>query len=129
MHLINYVALDFQKIIFIFYKKQIFECNNNEKVCIVKRKTRMNIYSEIFLSINYLNPLLPSVPYMALLAKILILILEGITKNISYEYRDYESVHKKNYLKPCPEKRRKKIQTVIAQRFLNKEILLKFPPK
>ena len=50
-HLINYVALDFQKISFIFHKKQIFECNNNDKVCIVKRKTRMNIYSEIFLSI------------------------------------------------------------------------------
>ena len=33
---------------------------------------------------------------MARLAKILILILEGIIKNFSYERRDYESVDEKS---------------------------------
>ena len=42
-------------------------------------------------------------------AKILILILEGIIKKISYERRDYESVdEKKTYLSLCLEKLRKK---------------------
>ena len=42
------------------------------------------------------NPLLPSVSCMARLAKILILIYEGINKNNSYERRDYESVDEKS---------------------------------
>ena len=41
-------------------------------------------------------------------AKILILILEGIIKKISYERRDYESVDEKAYLGLYPEKLRKK---------------------
>ena len=56
-----------------------------------------------------INPLMPSVPNMRRNAKILILILEGIIKKISYERRDYESVdEKKTYLRLCPEKVRKK---------------------
>ena len=42
------------------------------------------------------------------LAKLSILILEGIIKNISYERRDYESVDEKSLSRLCPEKRRKK---------------------
>ena len=41
-------------------------------------------------------------------AKILILILEGIIKKISYERRDYESVDEKTYFSLCPKKLRKK---------------------
>ena len=48
------------------------------------------------MSLNWFNPLLPSVPYMARSAKIFISILEGIIKKISYERRDYESVDKKS---------------------------------
>ena len=43
-----------------------------------------------------LNPLMPKVPHRELLAKILILIYEGIIKKISYERRDYESVDEKS---------------------------------
>ena len=43
-----------------------------------------------------LNPLLPSVPYMARLAKILISMSEGILKKNSYERCDYESVDEKS---------------------------------
>ena len=44
-----------------------------------------------------LNPLPPSVPFIARLAKILILeAVQGIIKKISYERRDYESVDKKS---------------------------------
>ena len=45
---------------------------------------------------NCMNPLLPSVPCMTRLAKILILTLEGINKTISYERRDYKSVDEKS---------------------------------
>ena len=38
------------------------------------------------------NPLLPSAAYMRRSAKILILFQQEISKNISYERRDYESV-------------------------------------
>ena len=41
---------------------------------------------------TWLNPLLPSVPYMAPLAKISIYISKEIIKKISYERCDYESV-------------------------------------
>ena len=40
------------------------------------------------------NPLMHSVQYLGRLTKILILILEGILKKISYECRNYESVDK-----------------------------------
>ena len=42
------------------------------------------------------NPFPPSVPIWHRLAKHSILILEGITKKISYERRDYESVDEKS---------------------------------
>ena len=42
------------------------------------------------------NPLLPSVPYMTRLAKILISISEGIINKISYERIYYESVGEKS---------------------------------
>ena len=42
-----------------------------------------------------INPLLPSVPYMARLAKILIFNLRRDHKKNSYERRDYESVDEK----------------------------------
>ena len=42
------------------------------------------------------NPLLPSAANMRRSAKILILILEGIIKKITYERRDYESVDEKS---------------------------------
>ena len=42
-----------------------------------------------------INPFPPSVPLWHRLAKLLILILEGI-KKISYERRDYESVDEKS---------------------------------
>ena len=42
------------------------------------------------------NPSLPSVLIWHRLAKLSILILEGIIKKISYERRDYESVDEKS---------------------------------
>ena len=42
------------------------------------------------------NPFPPSVPLWPRLAKLSILILEGIIKKISYERRDYESVDEKS---------------------------------
>ena len=44
----------------------------------------------------FLNPFPPSVPIWHRLAKLSILILEGIIKKISYEHRDYESVDEKS---------------------------------
>ena len=44
----------------------------------------------------FLNPLLPNVPQMVCLAKILILLYEGIIKKNSYERRNYESVDEKS---------------------------------
>ena len=55
-----------------------------------------------------INPFPPSVPIWHRLAKLSILILEGIIKKISYERRDYESVDEKSLLRLCPEKRKKK---------------------
>ena len=46
--------------------------------------------------LQYLNPLLPSVPYMARLVNILISIFRKDQQKISYERRDYESVDEKN---------------------------------
>ena len=43
-----------------------------------------------------INPFNPSVPIWHRLAKLSILILEGIIKKISYERRDYESVDEKS---------------------------------
>ena len=45
---------------------------------------------------NFFNPFPPSVPIWQRLAKVLILILEGTIKKISYERRDYESVDEKS---------------------------------
>ena len=45
---------------------------------------------------KYFNSLLPNVTQRERLAKIFILILEGIIKKISYEHRDYESVDEKS---------------------------------
>ena len=42
------------------------------------------------------NPFPPSVPIWHCLAKLSILILEGIIKKFSYEHRDYESVDEKS---------------------------------
>ena len=42
------------------------------------------------------------------LAKLSILIIEGIIQKISYERRDYESVDEKSLSLSCPEERRKK---------------------
>ena len=44
---------------------------------------------------SYISPLVHSVHYKGRLTKILILILEGILKKISYVRRDYESVDEK----------------------------------
>ena len=43
-----------------------------------------------------INPFPPSVPIWHRLAKLSILILEGIIKKITYERRDYESVDEKS---------------------------------
>ena len=45
---------------------------------------------------DVINPFPPSVPIWHRLAKLSILILEGIIKKISYERRDYESVDEKS---------------------------------
>ena len=45
-----------------------------------------------------INPLVPSAANMGRNAKILILILEGIIKKISYDRRDYESVDEKKII-------------------------------
>ena len=52
--------------------------------------------SRIALAHKLINPFPPSVPIWHRLAKISILILEGIIKKISYERRDYESVDEKS---------------------------------
>ena len=46
--------------------------------------------------LKYHNTLVPSEHKSVGIAKILILKLEGITKKISYERRDYESVDEKS---------------------------------
>ena len=58
---------------------------------------------------NLFNPFPPSMSIWHHLAKLSILILEGITKKISYERRDYESVDENwaNFTL-CLEKQRKK---------------------
>ena len=48
--------------------------------------------------VTVVNPQLPSAANMRRSAKILILILEGIIKKISYERRDYESADKKKLI-------------------------------
>ena len=57
---------------------------------------RAQNYTSEFLLLWQLNPFPPSVPIWHRLAKLSILILEGIVKKISYERRDYESVDEKN---------------------------------
>ena len=77
---------------------------------VTETRVRENIYSINKLTkIKFLvNPLVHSVQYIGRLTKILISILEGILKKISYERRDYESVDDKSHLKLCHEKLRKK---------------------
>ena len=67
-------------------------------ITIINKTTHVKFYliKAIDMSERIINPLRRSVPYMARLAKILILILEGIIKNFSNERRDYESVDEKN---------------------------------
>ena len=55
-----------------------------------------------------LNPLLPIAHKSARIDKISILKLEGITKKISYERRDYESVDEKSLSKAMSRKTTKK---------------------
>ena len=55
-----------------------------------------------------INPLLPIAHKSARIDKILILILEGIIKKISYERRDYESVDEKSLSKAMSRKTTKK---------------------
>ena len=52
--------------------------------------------------------MLPSVSNMARLPKILILILEGIIKKISYERRDYKSVDEKSLSQAMSRKKQRK---------------------
>ena len=72
-----------------------------------KKKFFLRLLTQIIIAVDF-NPLVPSVANMRRNAKILILILEGIIKKISYEHRDYELVDEKTYLSLCPEKLRKK---------------------
>ena len=46
-------------------------------------------------AVDFINPLVHSVHYKGRLTKILILILEGFLKKISYERRNYEFVDEK----------------------------------
>ena len=62
----------------------------------------------IYLGIYVLNPLVPSILNIERLAKILILIWDGIAKKNFYERRAYESVDEQSYLKLCHETRREK---------------------
>ena len=55
---------------------------------------KMHVHSQFFF--DRFNPFPPSVPIWHRLAKLSILILEGIIKKISYERRDYESVEEKS---------------------------------
>ena len=62
-----------------------------------------------------INPLLPIAHKSARIDKILILILEGIIKKISYERRDYESVDEKSLSKAMSRKTtKKKIQALMG---------------
>ena len=64
------------------------------------------------ISISF-NPLLPNVPQMERLAKILILVQEGFIQNISCERRDYESVDEKILSEAMSQKNyEKRIQAV-----------------
>ena len=57
---------------------------------------------------NFFNPLLPIAYKSARIDKILILKLEGIIKQISYERRDYESVEEKSLSQAMSRKTMKK---------------------
>ena len=71
------------------------------KSLVVNEALSMAIKSFIYT----INPLLPSVPYMARLAKILISVLEGFINEIFFESRDYESVDEKSLSWLCPKKK------------------------
>ena len=55
-----------------------------------------NLAMESIILLRRVNPFPPSMPIWHRLAKLSILILEGIIKKISYERRDYESVDEKS---------------------------------
>ena len=108
---------------YIFLKKinvctqmlQLIVCNR-QKMEFMLPKIPLARFSEghcfvclnIYLGIYVLNPLVPSILNIELLAKILILIWDGITKKNFYERRAYESVDEQSYLKLCHETRREK---------------------
>ena len=62
----------------------------------------------LYYYLKSINPLLPIAHKSARIDKILILILEGIIKKISYERRDYESVDEKSLTKAMSRKTTKK---------------------
>ena len=70
-----------------------------EYAIIRTRNTRKRVIHSAFYQLT-VNLLLPSVPYMTRLAKLLILIQEGMIKKISYEHSDYESVDEKSLSYP-----------------------------
>ena len=76
--------------------------------CIMVRNVPHPISMQ-FVSIKYLNPLVPIAHKSAQIDKISILKLEGIIKKISYERRDYESVDEKSLSKAMSRKTTKKI--------------------
>ena len=66
-------------------------------ICVNKKYSLRYVLFLIFCSLCcVINPFPPSVPIWHRLAKLSILILEGIIKKISYERRDYESVDEKS---------------------------------
>ena len=67
--------------------------------------------------VHFFNPFPPSVPIWHRLAKLSILILEGIIKKISYDRCDYESVDEKSLSYAEFRKTTKKIQEVKGQTF------------
>ena len=63
----------------------------------IKFKFTIFLSRALFLcALIYINPFPPSLPICHRLAKLSILILEGIIKKISYERRDYELVNEKS---------------------------------
>ena len=64
-----------------------------QRICVISKtiQNNKNIKQQ-----HIINPFPPSVPIWHRLAKLSILILEGIIKKFSYERRDYESVDEKS---------------------------------
>ena len=77
---------------FLLIKKknyELFYCDTSKDAAI---KTLNNTITEH----HSFNPLMPMSSKWGSLTKILILLLEGIIKNVSYERRAYESVDEKS---------------------------------